>query len=305
MDLATQIRVDEAVTLVFGLITLSIAALWIPREGIPWIPKRMQTWSILLAGALTLAYLLGFIQSRATIPILIFFLACFLYTKTNWDPSLPKVMSLFILLLSFGLIAHRVQGFSNPLFIINWIIKEDAAPYTRSLNLDKPLVAIFILGFTHRLLSTQKEWVAMLKFTLPITLVLALSVTALSWKLGMIRYEFKLTFHYLVWAWSYLFFTCMAEEALFRGFIQKHLMRFYAPARNGHWLALIYSSIIFGLAHYQGSTEQVIILCLAGLGYGWIYLRTKSIEACILSHFLLNSFHFIFFTYPALSASGL
>ena len=38
-----------------------------------------------------------------------------------------------------------------------------------------------------------------------------------------------------------------------------------------------------------------------GLGYGWVYLRTERIEASILTHFLLNCIHFVFFTYPALA----
>jgi len=42
---------------------------------------------------------------------------------------------------------------------------------------------------------------------------------------------------------------------------------------------------------------------VAGIGYGWAYRRTGRIEASILTHFSLNSLHFLLFTYPALAAS--
>ena len=40
----------------------------------------------------------------------------------------------------------------------------------------------------------------------------------------------------------------------------------------------------------------------AGVGYGWIYSSTRSIAAATLAHAGLNTVHFLFFSYPALTA---
>ncbi|MCI5120133.1 MAG: CPBP family intramembrane metalloprotease [Candidatus Electrothrix sp. AUS4] len=53
--------------------------------------------------------------------------------------------------------------------------------------------------------------------------------------------------------------------------------------------------------HYAGGVTYIVLATVAGLGYGWTYLRTEQLEASILTHFLLNCIHFVFFTYPALA----
>ncbi|WP_419656688.1 putative CAAX protease family protein [Desulfosarcina variabilis str. Montpellier] len=47
--------------------------------------------------------------------------------------------------------------------------------------------------------------------------------------------------------------------------------------------------------------KYVILATAAGWGYGIIFQRTGSIDASIMTHFGLNTTHFIFFTYPALA----
>ena len=95
-----------------------------------------------------------------------------------------------------------------------------------------------------------------------------------------------------------LLFVCMAEEALFRGFVQKKLMAVWSKYSWGVWLAVGTASLLFGAAHYAGGDALVLTATFAGMGYGWLYYRTDSIEASIVAHFLLNLLHFFFFTYP-------
>jgi membrane protease YdiL (CAAX protease family) len=70
-------------------------------------------------------------------------------------------------------------------------------------------------------------------------------------------------------------FTCVTEEAFFRGFLLAQLARGWSGSR-------------YGLA------------AVAGFGYAMAYLRTGRIEAAILTHFALNALHFLAFTYPGL-----
>src|SRR5437868_3760189 len=104
-----------------------------------------------------------------------------------------------------------------------------------------------------------------------------------------------------MWAITNLLFVCMAEEAFFRGFIQKNLALMMKKIRYGDYLALLIASFLFGLAHYAGGTKYAILATVAGMGYGWVYLTAKRIEGSILTHFGLNLTHFLFFTYPALA----
>jgi membrane protease YdiL (CAAX protease family) len=45
----------------------------------------------------------------------------------------------------------------------------------------------------------------------------------------------------------------------------------------------------------------VLAATVAGLGYGWAFLRTGRIEAAIAVHFAVNAVHFLLFAYPRLA----
>jgi membrane protease YdiL (CAAX protease family) len=104
---------------------------------------------------------------------------------------------------------------------------------------------------------------------------------------------------FLIWAVTNLFFTCLSEEAFFRGFVLAELAR---PGGRA-WLAIavIVSAVLFGLAHFGGGITYVIAGVIAGLGYGLAYARTRRVEAAMVVHFAVNAVHFLFFTYPRLA----
>lgn len=74
----------------------------------------------------------------------------------------------------------------------------------------------------------------------------------------------------------------ICEECLFRGIILSALLRRYTPRK-----AIIWSSIIFGIAHLN--PWQFIAAFLIGCAIGWLFWRTKSIWAGIFMHWLNNS----------------
>jgi membrane protease YdiL (CAAX protease family) len=115
-----------------------------------------------------------------------------------------------------------------------------------------------------------------------------------SWACGWyIKMDLKFPSTTFLWCINNLIFVCIAEETLFRGYIQTYLS-LYA----GKYLALLIASIGFGLLHYQGGITYILLSFVAGLFYGFSYLQTGSIEAPILCHFGLNLIHFLFFSYP-------
>ena len=116
-----------------------------------------------------------------------------------------------------------------------------------------------------------------------------------------VKYDLKINSFFVIWALNNLLFTCIAEEALFRGFTQNFISNALKSYRYGNYLALLLASILFGVNHFMGGIKYIMLASLAGLIYGYVYQKTKHIESSIIAHFLLNTVHFIGFTYPALA----
>ncbi len=169
------------------------------------------------------------------------------------------------------------------------------------LNYDKTVVGIFILGILHQRITTKAEWRELFKVMTPRALLVIFIVAILSFAFKFVWFDPKLAPSLPIWAVTNLLFVCLAEEGFFRGFIQKYLCLTLRRVRYGNAIAIILSSILFGLSHFLGGTRYVILSTIAGIGYGWIYWRTQRLEASILTHFSLNLVHFLLFTYPALA----
>jgi len=79
----------------------------------------------------------------------------------------------------------------------------------------------------------------------------------------------------------------VAEETFFRGFVLAGIGR-----RFGNAWGVVLSALLFSVAHMQlGALLPIFIL---GLLLGWLYLRTRSIWPCILTHFVYNSIAMLF-----------
>ena len=76
--------------------------------------------------------------------------------------------------------------------------------------------------------------------------------------------------------------TPIYEEILFRGLLQSMLRRYITP-----WLAILISSIIFGMAHFK-NPEHVLPLIIFGIALGYHYERTGRLWASILMHAVFN-----------------
>ena len=193
-----------------------------------------------------------------------------------------------------------VPGFANLLVVRDVMLSPDAVPYTLYLNFDKAQVGLLLLAFGPPVLASRADCGAMLRATLPGVLVLIAALMACALLIGQIRVDFKWPAIFPVWAWSNLLFTCVGEEALFRGLIQRRLQGELAVQASGREIAgLVMAAVVFGLAHYAGGVWSIVLATNAGVGYGWIFWRTNRIEASILTHFLVNTTHILCFTNPA------
>jgi uncharacterized protein len=92
-----------------------------------------------------------------------------------------------------------------------------------------------------------------------------------------------------------LFFTAWPEEFLFRGLLQNLLSR----ALKNQWAGLVAASVIFGFSHIFHAPfpnwKYVLLATIAGLFYGHVWMRTRSLLPGTLVHALVDmSWHILF-----------
>ncbi len=81
-----------------------------------------------------------------------------------------------------------------------------------------------------------------------------------------------------------LFLVAIVEELVFRGLFCAVLERY---TRNAA-IIVFFSAIAFGLIHWSAGFTEVVKTTLAGSFYMALYLKTRSLPAIILSHFVVN-----------------
>jgi membrane protease YdiL (CAAX protease family) len=77
--------------------------------------------------------------------------------------------------------------------------------------------------------------------------------------------------------------TAVPEEFLFRGLIQNLLSRWL-----GVPLGLAIGSVIFGLSHLP-DPRYAVLATIAGVAYGWVYVRTGKVTASAITHALVDA----------------
>lgn len=92
----------------------------------------------------------------------------------------------------------------------------------------------------------------------------------------------------------------VSEEFLFRGVMFTQMLDSWKNKKNFIWVAIVISSIIFGLRHFLNlittpntlvtTIGQVFFTFMAGFYLCAVYLRTHNIWICIIIHFLEDLF---------------
>ncbi|PKI16075.1 CPBP family intramembrane glutamic endopeptidase [Colwellia sp. 12G3] len=216
-----------------------------------------------------------------------------------WYQRVKTVITVLVIISCIALAVHLLPGFNN-LQVLSKVEKSfNSMPFTLYLNFDKPMI-LFVLLLLYPALLTSKKSVTLFKthnnwrlsaFVVFIFIV----IFSLAILLSLIKYDPQLPSWWWLFALNNLFLTCIIEEAFFRGFIQQNLTRLINPL-----IGLILTSLLFGLAHFSGGFNYVIVATLAGFLYGMVYLNTGKIWHAILLHFFFNMVHLALFTYPLL-----
>jgi hypothetical protein len=281
----------------FGALALAVVSLWLPVP--PLRGQRDWAWCAGLLLACAAGKATGVLDASG-------FAATFFYAALAMRARASERLWIRIPLLvltglcAFGFALHRFPGFHNPVLAEGVVVSPGAAPFTLHANFDTAVAGIVLMGVFCAPIRERGAWLPMLRRTAPVLAATLAVVLGAGWMSGYVRPDIKWT-PLAPWFLAInLLFTCVTEEAFFRGFILGGLARGMARWRYGSALAVAVSTLLFGLAHARGGAALVVLAALAGLGYAAAYLRSGRIEGAILTHFALNAVHFVAFTYPAL-----
>lgn len=279
------------------LLAAAICAVWAK----PVTPGRFAVapWTALFAAALAAGVAAGVLRAPAIVALAALAgTACM--TASAPRPSARVAFGVVTALLALALAIHKVPGFNNALVIDAVTISPGALPFTQYANFDKGAVGLVLLAFLCSRARSWNEFGSVLKQCLPVLLVTLVAVLGVATAVGAVRPDFKLSQLTMQFIAVNLFFTVVAEEAFFRGFLQHRLAASLARWRSGKWIALLCSALLFGAVHLPGGVPYALLATIAGLGYAYAYHVTQRIEAPIFLHIALNAAHFIAFSYPAL-----
>lgn len=218
----------------------------------------------------------------------------FIILKFNWKYNAwaKSIYEVGIVLSAIALSFHLWPGFHNPVVLNSVTVGPQSTPYTMYFNFDKALVPFLLVLCTSSLFKKEvKSEVSLWKWgalSLSVPLILFLAVF-----FGGLKPEI----HFPEWLPEFilanLFFVSLAEESLFRGYIQSRLSEVTSPL-----VALIVAALLFGFYHYSGGALLVLFATLSGVVYGLSWMWSGRLWVATLFHFGLNLCHLLFFTYP-------
>lgn len=280
----------------FALLGPSIFAVWLPAIPVPaWRP--VPPWVLLFAAAVIAGMFTGVLQWPGALSLVA--LAALAWTSRNAEnKTLRVVATLAVIVLALALALHAVPGFKNPLLIDAVRFSADSAPFTQYANFDKGAVGLLLLALMAPHVTSLGDLRRIARPSLLAALMTVLVVLGVAVALGYVRWDPKWPPEALTFLAVNLLFTCVAEEAFFRGVIQEKLTQGLERLPHLAWLPVVISTVLFALAHARGGLPLILLAGLAGLGYSLAYARTRRVEAAVLVHFAVNAIHFLGFSYP-------
>ena len=100
---------------------------------------------------------------------------------------------------------------------------------------------------------------------------------------------------YILLAWTTITF---GEEMMYRAFLITQLGEIFQGAKLRWVLALIFSSVIFGLIHFYQGPLGIVNTFIVGILFGAVYLRSeRNLWITIIAHGLFNTLSFVLMFY--------
>ena len=310
----------------FYLLALSILCV-LPYCKVSIIKQPLWLW--LMALSVVSGYVEQHIDTVGLVGIVVY-VALYhgaLYIK---QPIIRTISSTAFIASSLALAVHVVPGFNNLPIVINELITSDAIPYTLYANFDKGMAGLLVCAYffaksqttkaldtttpsttasttasntttanitTANITTAKISTVTKLNQPFFIIICTVLATLTVALMIGLVGFSPKVPDFWLAFIAINLLFTCVAEEAFFRGLLQTKLSQLITVKRLAIFAPLI-TAVIFALAHFIGGWSYVLVSGVAGFGYSYIFYKTQRLEWAILCHWLVNVSHFFLFTYP-------
>jgi len=285
----------------FVLLGAAILSVWIPPLRLSTADARLPAWPIMLVAAMAMGIHEGILRWPGAIAIA-GLAALAAISRQSRHPAIRTLCTILAAMLALGLALHLVPGFDNPAVAQNIRLSPDAALYTLRLNFDKAAAGLILLAFYAPRSSTMAHWAPVLRAALITTALTAVVVFGFAATAGYVAWLPKVPTFTAAFLAANLLFTCVAEEAFFRGMLQ----RWIATQVRGRWttpVVVCIVAVLFGLAHAAGGWHLIAFATLAGAGYSLAFALSQRIEAAILVHFGINAIHLLLFTYPSIAGS--
>lgn len=289
--------------LTFGLLGLSVVAVWCPSLK---ATKRIRVapWAILFFASTISAVIGGVITNTGFLVLMTFGSSCLAsrITISRWKKILLTAIAC---LMALGLAFRLFPGFPDQILYDELLISPDASPFRLNLNFGKGCAGLFLLSIYSRRIRSWSELKTILKSKIWLvaigTPLFVLSTALFS---GGIRFNPKWPEPTLAFLASNLFFTCVAEESFFRGLLQEQLHKVFGQGKIKDWIPILLISLSFAALHLNANITYFLFVAVAGFGYSYAYFYFRRIEPAIVTHFLVNAFHFLLFTYPHIAIAA-
>lgn len=292
-----MLNLDINTLSVFGLLTLAVVSVWLLPDYARVL--KLPVWMWLFVASASTGLYFGMVGLGGVLYLMVLGLFCRLTVTEKIPTPLRALCGLIVIGLVVLLFLHRVPYFTNPLVFEKVYFSEHSTAYFKYWNYDKAAGGLILLAYFGQICRRAACFKSAFKSVYPAALITIGLTLSLAVCFNYIAPDFKFGTVFFLWAWGNLFFTCIAEEMLFRGMVQRYLSSI-SNARLYQLVIVVLVGVLFGLAHFGGGYIYVVLATVAGIGYGYVYYKSGRIETAILTHFLLNAAHVVFFTYPAL-----
>jgi membrane protease YdiL (CAAX protease family) len=96
----------------------------------------------------------------------------------------------------------------------------------------------------------------------------------------------------IVLSWT---LAAVAEELAYRGYMQTRIRELFESNRIGLVVAVLVSSVLFGMAHSEQGLVGVMVITVDAIAFSMLRYRYKTLWASVLAHGFNNTIGFIAF----------
>ncbi len=270
------------------LLGLSILAVWLPNR---------RAWLAPYGCFIICALASGWIQPIAVLSLCTFSLVVWL-SVLNLQGWKAYAVNTLVVLTALVAAAHIAPGFLSFSALEDTQLSDKTAWSALRFSADKPSIGLFLLVANRDFLCRSfSEFGRSLSAIAVVIIAGCAAIYLFSLQIGFIEVDVSFSWAIAIWFVRNLIFTVVAEEALFRGFIQPKIAT-QLSTRYASIIAVLLTALLFGSVHLYGGWQYGLIATIAGALYGYAFMKTGKIEMAMVAHVVLNLGHILFFSYP-------